>query len=85
MRVQTLGFLPRSFAPQVFHNASSGIAIPGMIRNEAVRRRGIAGGLGEAGLTESIGLLTLGGVVGGALGFAIGAAIVSWASHRRRY
>jgi hypothetical protein len=83
MRVQTLGLLPRSFAPETFHT-STGIAIPRMTSYvpSDVRGRGTRG-LGEAGLTESIGLLSLGAVVGGALGFVIGAGVISWATSPR--
>ena len=94
MRVQTLGGLglvPRSFAPNILRNTDSrGIAIPGAVGNypSDVRGRGVRGlqgGLGEAGLAESIGLLSLGAVVGGALGFVIGAGLLAWASGNRRY
>lgn len=86
MRVKTfggLGLMPRSFAPEVFHG--NGIAVPGMSQYmpSHVRGRGV-NGLGEAGLSESIGLLTLGGVVGGALGFVLGAAVVAWAAKPSR-
>lgn len=93
MRVQTLGglgLMPRSFAPAAFHNYSTGIAVPGMTRYAPsdVRGRGTHGlgaGLGEAGLAESVGLLSLGAVVGGALGFVIGAGVLAWATNSRRY
>lgn len=85
MRVQTLGglaLIPRSFAPNMFRDTATGIAIPHAMQPGPYRHRGIRG-LGEAGLSESIGLLTLGGVVGGAIGFVIGAAAIAWVGRPR--
>jgi hypothetical protein len=87
MRVQTLGglsLMPRSFAPDVFRG-STGIAVPGMSKYvpSNVRGRGV-NGLGEAGLSESIGLLSLGAIVGGALGFVVGAGLIAYAARPSR-
>lgn len=69
--VSSQAVLPRTRPSPAFAVPGYNVAPPTFVKPYGFR------GLGELGLTESVGLAGVAFVVGGALGFALGAGVVS--------